>query len=104
MLVVCLMYGTRPGKFAGQNSILISMKRLFMAFGLLCRIRRFGKSSSIGKGINESKDCAMIGLYCFLKEAGVNFNADKTKIHLACWDGTVNPLNEYYAGSFQEWQ
>jgi hypothetical protein len=28
----------------------------------------------------------------------------KAKIHLATWDGKKNPLDEYLAGQFEEWQ
>jgi hypothetical protein len=46
----------------------------------------------------------MIGLYYFLKEAGVKFNPETTKIHLACWNGHEHPIDEYYAGRFKDWQ
>ena len=46
----------------------------------------------------------MIGLYYFLKEAGIAFNPDKTKVHLACWNGHEHPIDEYYAGRFKNWQ
>jgi hypothetical protein len=46
----------------------------------------------------------MIGLVEFLKAAGVEFQTDSLKVHLACWDGISNPLDVYYAGKFKSWQ
>ena len=46
----------------------------------------------------------MIGLIDFLKAAGVEIDIDSLKIHLACWNGRVHPIDEYYAGNFKEWQ
>lgn len=46
----------------------------------------------------------MIGLIDCLKVAGVGINLDDLKMHLACWNGCQDPIDEYYAGSFNEWQ
>src|SRR5258706_8415050 len=46
----------------------------------------------------------MIGLVNFLKAAGIEFNVNDLKIHLAGWNGYEHPIDEYYAGDFKEWQ
>jgi hypothetical protein len=46
----------------------------------------------------------MIGLIDCLKAAGIPVNLNSLKIHLACWNGRVRPIEEYYAGRFKEWQ
>jgi hypothetical protein len=46
----------------------------------------------------------MIGLVNFLKAAGIEFDTDDLKIHLACWNGLQHPIDEYYAGNFEKWQ
>ena len=49
----------------------------------------------------------MIGLVDFLKASGINLDTGTKrglKIHLACWNGRLHPLDEYYAGRFKEWQ
>jgi hypothetical protein len=46
----------------------------------------------------------MLGLISFLRASGVVFDAADTKVHLACWNGTEHPIDEYYAGRFQAWQ
>ncbi len=46
----------------------------------------------------------MIGLVDFLTASGVTFNAENTKVHLACWDGHIDPLDAFFAGQFQGWQ
>lgn len=46
----------------------------------------------------------MIGLVEFLKAAGIEIDTDDLKIHLACWNGRVHPIDEYYAGRFEVWQ
>ncbi len=46
----------------------------------------------------------MIALVDFLTMAGVGLNTANLKIHLACWNGTVHPIDEFYAGRFKSWQ
>lgn len=46
----------------------------------------------------------MIGLIDLLKSSGVGINAQDLKIHLAGWNGREDPLDEFYAGRFKEWQ
>jgi hypothetical protein len=46
----------------------------------------------------------MIGLIDLLKASGVGINVQDLKVHLACWNGREHPLDEYYAGRFQQWQ
>lgn len=46
----------------------------------------------------------MICLLDFLKAAGIEVSIGNLKIHLACWNGTEHPIDEYYAGRFKEWQ
>ncbi len=46
----------------------------------------------------------MIGLVDFLKAANVGIDTNSLKIHLACWNGTENPIDVYYAGRFKGWQ
>lgn len=46
----------------------------------------------------------MIGLVAFLKAAGVEIDADDLKIHLACWNRRVHPIDVFFAGNFKEWQ
>ena len=44
----------------------------------------------------------MIGLVAFLKAAGVEIDADDLKIHLACWNRRVHPIDVFFAGNFKE--
>ena len=53
MLVDYAALGMRRGEFVGQISILNNMKPLSITFASQCRIRRFGKSSSIGEVTNS---------------------------------------------------
>lgn len=46
----------------------------------------------------------LIGLVPFLKANGVDVDASDLKVHLACWNGKEDPINQYYAGAFKEWQ
>jgi hypothetical protein len=46
----------------------------------------------------------MIGLVDFLTASGITFNTQNTKVHLACWTGQEDPIDEYFAGRFQGWQ
>src|SRR5882757_1661593 len=46
----------------------------------------------------------MINLVVFLKAAGIDFNINDLKIHLAGWNGHEHPIDEFYAGNFKEWQ
>jgi len=46
----------------------------------------------------------MLGLISFLTASGVAFDPADTKVHLACWNGTERPIDEYYAGRFKTWQ
>lgn len=46
----------------------------------------------------------MLGLIPFLKAAGIGDVDSDLKIHLACWNGQEDPLDEYYAGRFNAWQ
>ena len=46
----------------------------------------------------------MIGLVEFLKAAGIEVKTDSLKIHLACWNGSADPIDVYYSGQFKEWQ
>jgi len=46
----------------------------------------------------------MIGLVDFLTASGITFNAQSTKVHLACWNGHEHPIDVYFAGKFQGWQ
>jgi hypothetical protein len=46
----------------------------------------------------------MIGLVNFLTASGITFNAQNSKVHLACWNGSEHPIDVYYAGHFQGWQ
>jgi len=36
--------------------------------------------------------------------AGVEVDTSSLKIHLACWNGHQDPIDEYYAGRFKTWQ
>ena len=46
----------------------------------------------------------LIGLVPFLKANGVAVDESDLKVHLACWNGKEDPINQYYAGAFKEWQ
>lgn len=46
----------------------------------------------------------MLGLVEFLTASGLPFNAQSTKVHLACWNGREHPLDVYFASRFQGWQ
>lgn len=46
----------------------------------------------------------LIGLAPFLKANGVAVDEPDLKVHLACWNGKEDPINQYYAGAFKEWQ
>ena len=46
----------------------------------------------------------LIGLVPFLKANGVAVEETDLKVHLACWNGKEDPINQYYAGAFKEWQ
>ena len=46
----------------------------------------------------------MLGLIPYLTASGVDFTPDKTKIHLACWNGFEHPLDVFFAGNWQAWQ
>jgi len=46
----------------------------------------------------------LIRLVDLLNASGFAFNADSTKVHLACWNGQDRPIDVYYAGKFQAWQ
>jgi hypothetical protein len=46
----------------------------------------------------------LIGLVPFLKANGVAVDEVDLKVHLACWNGKEDPINQYYAGAFKEWQ
>jgi len=43
-------------------------------------------------------------LFDLLGLAGENLTPESCKMHLACWNGTVDPLDVYYAGDFDRWQ
>jgi len=46
----------------------------------------------------------MLGLVDFLIASGIDVKINDLKIHLACWNGREHPIDEYYAGNFEEWQ
>jgi hypothetical protein len=46
----------------------------------------------------------MIGLVGFLKASEIGIDPDSLKVHLACWNGHLHPIDEYYAGRFKDWQ
>lgn len=46
----------------------------------------------------------MPSLRNFLNSEGIHFDATKTKIHLACYNGFEHPIDVYYAGNFKAWQ
>jgi hypothetical protein len=46
----------------------------------------------------------MLGLVPFLHANGVDFSDDNTKVHLAGWNGSEHPIDEFYAGTFNAWQ
>lgn len=46
----------------------------------------------------------MIRLVEILSTAGIEFDRNDTKIHLACWNGNQHPIDEFYAGRFGQWQ
>jgi hypothetical protein len=46
----------------------------------------------------------MIGLVTFLKAAGIEFDTDDLKIHLACYNQRERPIDVYFAGNFKKWQ
>jgi hypothetical protein len=46
----------------------------------------------------------MVGLIPFLRTAKIGIEANDMKVHLACWNGREHPIDEYYAGRFEEWQ
>jgi hypothetical protein len=46
----------------------------------------------------------MLGLAPFLHANGVDFSDDSTKVHLASWNGSEHPIDEFYAGTFNAWQ
>lgn len=52
----------------------------------------------------SGRNSEIIDLYSFLKAVGINFPPEKTKVHLACWNGHEHPIDVYYSGKFKEWQ
>ncbi len=46
----------------------------------------------------------VIRLVNLLTAAGVCFDQEATKVHLACWNGEQHPIDVFYAGNFQSWQ
>jgi hypothetical protein len=46
----------------------------------------------------------LIGLVPFLRANGVALDEADLKIHLACWNGKEDPINQFYAGTFKQWQ
>jgi len=46
----------------------------------------------------------MIGLIKFLKTAGIEVDTTSLKIHLACGSRHEHPIDEYFAGRFEDWQ
>lgn len=46
----------------------------------------------------------MMGLVDFLKAAGIEVNTNSLKIHLACWNGREDPIDEFFKGTFKAWQ
>ena len=46
----------------------------------------------------------LLGLVPFLKANGVAVDESDLKVHLACWNGKEDPINQFYANTFQAWQ
>lgn len=47
---------------------------------------------------------SLIGLVPFLKANGVQVDESDLKVHLACWNGFEDPIDQFYAGTFKQWQ
>ena len=43
-------------------------------------------------------------MFDFLQAINPNLNPAEAKLHLATWNGRVNPIDVYRAGNFDEWQ